>query len=71
MVLIGFQMLIWVALLILTVFGYSWLNLNALNQWSAQLSIAPGGVAYMSGLIFDKAISSLPLSLDHGRQRAD
>ena len=60
LVLIGFQVLIWVSLLVLTVFGYSWLNLDALKEWSAQLSIALVGVAYMFGLIFDKAISSLP-----------
>jgi hypothetical protein len=60
LVLIGFQMLIWVSLLVMTIFGYHWLNLDALNQWSAQLSIALVGVAYMFGLIFDKAISSLP-----------
>jgi hypothetical protein len=60
LVLIGFQMLIWVSLLVMTIFGYRWLNLDALNQWSAQLSVALVGVAYMFGLIFDKAISSLP-----------
>lgn len=60
LVLIGFQVLIWVSLLVLTVFGYHWLNLDALKEWSAQLSIALVGVAYMFGLIFDKAISSLP-----------
>ena len=60
LVLIGFQMLIWVSLLVMTIFGYQWLNLDALNQWSAQLSVALVGVAYMFGLIFDKAISSLP-----------
>ena len=60
LVLIGFQMLIWVSLLVMTIFGYQWLNLDALNQWSAQLSVALVGIAYMFGLIFDKAISTLP-----------
>lgn len=62
LVLIGFQMLIWVSLLVVTVFGYHWLNLDVLKQWSSQLSIGLVGVAYMFGLIFDKAISSLPYS---------
>src|SRR5918911_1133307 len=60
LVLIGFQMLIWVSLLVMTIFGYRWLNLDALKQWSSQLSIGLVGIAYMFGLIFDKAISSLP-----------
>jgi hypothetical protein len=60
LVLIGFQVLIWVSLLVLTVFGYQWLNLEALKAWSAQISIGLVGVAYMFGVIFDKAISSLP-----------
>src|SRR4051812_5654203 len=62
LVLIGFQVLIWVSLLILTVFGYNWLQLESLKQWSAQLSVALVGVAYMFGLIFDKAVSALPYS---------
>jgi hypothetical protein len=62
LVLIGFQVLIWVSLLILTVFGYNWLHLESLKQWSAQLSVALVGVAYMLGLIFDKAVSALPYS---------
>lgn len=60
LVLVGFQMLIWVSLLVMTIFGYHWLNLDALKQWSSQLSIGLVGIAYMFGLIFDKAISSLP-----------
>jgi len=44
----------------MTIFGYRWLNLDALKQWSSQLSIGLVGIAYMFGLIFDKAISSLP-----------
>jgi hypothetical protein len=62
LVLIGFQVLIWVSLLILTVFGYNWLHLESLKQWSAQLSVTLVGVAYMFGLIFDKAVSALPYS---------
>jgi len=59
LVLIGFQVLIWVFLLVLTVFGYSWIEVPSLLQWSTQLSVAVVGVAYMFGLIFDKAVSAL------------
>ncbi|HEY0322514.1 MAG TPA: hypothetical protein VGC66_16280 [Pyrinomonadaceae bacterium] len=62
LVLIGFQVLIWVSLLVLTIFGYHWLNLEGLKEWSAELSVALVGVAYMFGLIFDKAVGALPYS---------
>src|SRR5437764_14102565 len=62
LVLIGFQVLIWVSLLVLAVFGYGWLRLDGLKQWSTELSVALVGVAYMFGLIFDKAIGALPYS---------
>src|SRR5438067_3264082 len=62
LVLIGFQVIIWVFLLTMAIFGYEWIKLDAVNQWSTQLSVALVGVAYMFGLIFDKAVSSLPYS---------
>src|SRR2546421_10496063 len=62
LVLIGFQVLIWVSLLVLAVFGYGWLRLDGLKQWSTELSVALVGVAYMFGLIFDRAVGALPYS---------
>src|SRR5437762_9008846 len=62
LVLIGFQVLIWTSLLVLAVFGYDWVNLSGLKQWSTELSVALVGVAYMFGLIFDKAVGALPYS---------
>jgi hypothetical protein len=62
LVLVGFQVLIWVSLLVLAVFGYDWLHLDGLKEWSAELSVALVGVAYMFGLIFDKAVGALPYS---------
>src|SRR2546423_7891507 len=62
LVLIGFQVLIWVSLLVLAVFGYDWLRLDGIKQWSTELSVALVGVAYMFGLIFDKAVGALPYS---------
>jgi hypothetical protein len=60
LVLIGFQVLIWVSLLVLAIFGYEWVHLDALKEWSTEISVGLVGVAYMLGLIFDKAVSSLP-----------
>jgi hypothetical protein len=62
LVLIGFQALIWVFLLVLAIFGYEWLHLDGIKEWNAELSVALVGVAYMFGLIFDKAVSALPYS---------
>ena len=60
LVLIGFQVLVWASLLMFAIFGFNWVHLDTLKEWSSQLSVALVGVAYMFGLIFDKAISSLP-----------
>ncbi|HEY2846339.1 MAG TPA: hypothetical protein VGI80_00890, partial [Pyrinomonadaceae bacterium] len=62
LVLIGFQMMIWMSLVVFAIFGYEWISLNALAPWSTQVSVALVGTAYMFGLIFDKAVGSLPYS---------
>jgi len=62
LVLIGFQILIWVFLLLLAVFGYNWLHLSDIKEWSTEISVGLIGVAYMFGLIFDKAVGALPYS---------
>jgi hypothetical protein len=62
LVLIGFQVLIWVSLLVLAVFGFDWVSLDGLKQWGTEISVGLVGVAYMLGLIFDKAVSTLPYS---------
>lgn len=62
LVLIGFQVLIWVSLLVLAIFGFEWVHLNGLKEWSTEISVGLVGVAYMLGLIFDKAVGALPYS---------
>src|SRR5882762_11561503 len=62
LVLIGFQVLIWVSLLVMTVFGYQWLHLDGLKEWSTEIGVGLVGISYMLGLIFDKAVSTLPYS---------
>jgi len=62
LVLVGFQVLIWVLLLLLSIFGYHWIHIDFVKDWATQLSFAALGVAYMLGVIFDKAIASLPFS---------
>jgi hypothetical protein len=62
LVLIGFQVLIWLSLVVMTVFGFQWLHLDALKQWSTEISVGLIGISYMLGLIFDKTVSALPYS---------
>lgn len=68
LVIIGFEVLAWILLLILALFGYQWINLGFVTQWATQLSFGLLGLAYMFGLIFDKAVSSLPFGwiVGHG-----
>jgi hypothetical protein len=68
LVIVGFEVLAWILLLILALFGYQWINLGFVTQWATQLSFGLLGLAYMFGLIFDKAVSSLPFGwiVGHG-----
>ena len=68
LVIVGFEVLAWILLLALTLFGYQWIELNFVTQWATQLSFGLLGLAYMFGVIFDKAVSSLPFGwiVGHG-----
>lgn len=37
LVLVGFQVLIWVLLLVLSVFGYHWIDIDFVKDWATQL----------------------------------
>lgn len=68
LVIVGFEVLAWILLLVLTLFGYQWIELDFVTQWATQLSFGLLGLAYMFGVIFDKAVSSLPFGwiVGHG-----
>ncbi|MEY2504408.1 MAG: hypothetical protein QOG27_688 [Verrucomicrobiota bacterium] len=68
LVIVGFEVLAWIFLLVLALFGYQWIDLGLVSQWATQLSFALLGLAYMLGLIFDKAVASLPFGwiVGHG-----
>lgn len=68
LVIVGFEVLAWILLLALTLFGYKWIELGFVTQWATQLSFGLLGLAYMFGVIFDKAVSSLPFGwiVGHG-----
>ena len=60
MVIIGFQVLIWMALIVLTIFGYSWIELSSLKDWTSVIVIGLVAVAYTLGVVFDSFVGSLP-----------
>ncbi|HVI76624.1 MAG TPA: hypothetical protein VM715_00370 [Candidatus Acidoferrum sp.] len=68
LVIVGFEVLAWIFLLALSLFGYKWIELDFVTQWATQLSFGLLGLAYMFGVIFDKAVSSLPFGwiVGHG-----
>ena len=68
LVIVGFEVVAWILLLVLSLFGYQWIELNFVTQWATQLSFGLLGLAYMFGVIFDKAVSSLPFGwiVGHG-----
>ena len=68
LVIVGFEVLVWIFLLTLTLFGYKWIELDFVTQWATELSFGLLGLAYMFGVIFDKAVSSLPFGwiVGHG-----
>jgi hypothetical protein len=59
MVIIGFQVLIWMSILLLTIFGFHWIDLSKLRDWSTTISLALIGISYTLGVVFDSFIRSL------------
>lgn len=58
-VLIGFQVMTWLLLLVFLCSGTDWVRLQALREWSTQISILAVGAAYMIGVLFDRMASLL------------
>ena len=56
LVIVGFEVLAWILLLALTLFGYQWIELNFVTQWATQLSFGLLGLAYMFGAIFEGGV---------------
>lgn len=56
--LIGFQVLIWISLSILNIFGYQWIDPSKLTGWAPLISLALIGVSYTFGIIFNSLVAS-------------
>jgi len=59
MVIIGFQVLVWMTLIVFVVFGYNWIDLSKLKDWTTIISLALVGIAYTLGIVFDNFIGTL------------
>jgi hypothetical protein len=62
---IGFQALIWLALLILTIIGPENMRLNSLGGWESLLTVLVLVAAYSLGIVVDRATDSLLERLDN------
>lgn len=58
-VIIGFQVLVWISLLVEIGFGHKWVNPSQLKDWATLISVAFVGVSYTLGIIFDNLTNSL------------
>lgn len=59
MVIIGFQVLVWMSLIVLILFGYKGIDPSKLKDWSAVISLALVGTSYTLGLVFNGFIAAV------------
>ncbi|MFG1690698.1 hypothetical protein ACGF5M_00845 [Gemmatimonadota bacterium] len=59
LVLVGAQVLIWLLLLLFTLFGYEWIDLAILQEWRLEFGVGVLGLAYVVGTVFDRVIGTI------------
>jgi len=59
MVIIGFQVVVWMVLIVLAIFGYQWIDLTKIKDWATVISVALVGLSYTLGILFDSFTGSL------------
>ena len=59
MVIIGFQVVVWMVLILLSIFGYEWIDLLKLKDWTTFISVVVVGTSYTLGIVFDSFTGSL------------
>ena len=59
MVIIGFQVLVWMSLIVLILFGYKGIDLSKLKDWTAVISLALVGASYTLGIVFNSFVGAL------------
>jgi len=63
---IGIQCFIWIALLVLSIFGLDWIDsqINFLSNWTALISILFIAISYTLGIIFDRLFNAITIIAD-------
>jgi hypothetical protein len=56
LLIIGFQVTIWVVLLLLSAFGYKWIDFSLLTSWAGLITIAFLAASYSLALVFDTLV---------------
>lgn len=59
MVIIGFQVLVWITLITFAFFGYDWIHVSKLKDWTTIISVALVGISYTLGIVFDSFVGTL------------
>jgi len=59
LLIIGVQVTTWVILLLLSAFGYKWIDFNVLTSWAGLVTIAFLAASYSLALIFDTVLLTL------------
>lgn len=60
----GFQTTVWLTLIILSIFGYEWIQLNTAERWLGLITIFILGISYVLGVLFDRLWDFLLGKLD-------
>jgi hypothetical protein len=64
-VIIGLQVLVWVYLVILLIFGRAWLDLSEFKEWTTIISLALVATSYTIGIIFNSLIGAIFFRWEH------
>jgi hypothetical protein len=56
---IGFQTSIWFSMMIITIFGYEWIDLSKVKGWETFIVLIAVGIFYTLGVIIDRLTDSL------------
>ena len=51
---VGLQTVVWLTLIVLTIFGYKWVPLETLEKWSGPIVLFIIGMSYTLGILFDR-----------------
>lgn len=70
LLIIGFQVATWVVLLLLSVFGYEWIDLRFLTSWAALVTVVFLAASYSLGLIFDAILLEVTKALSKATKKA-